>query len=1110
MVDIFISYSRKDTNFTRRLHEALTGAGRDTWVDWEDIPLTAEWWLEIQRGIDTADTFLFVISPDSVRSEVCRREVDYADSSSKRIVPVLRREITDPADSAAMHPIVSSHNWIFFNNDAQFDTAFRSLIESIDTDLKYVREHTRLLVRAREWDQNQRNPSFLLQGDDLKTAEAWLEIAVGKRPTPIALQAEYIGASRQAATRRQRTLLAAALVAVVVSLALAIAAIWQAGIARTNLEVSEARGTQIANVAATSVRQADEAQSLALAAQGQRVYESGDHPLGLALALAANALDNPPPQAQRALTDLAYPPGRRGHLDVPDGGITSVAFSPDGRLVAAGSTGNKVTLWDWTTRQLLTTFTVSSANDWVLNIAFSPDSQALLIGLAFGRTILWDVEAGVEIATFGETGKIAFSPDGTMIVISTYSDELFFFDVKTGETLHRFEGPTDITWASNIAFSPDGATLLSITHFGFTVLLDVATGEEIRSFYVPIYWAESAAILPSGETALSSGCVDYVPASNDCNAWGLLQWEVETGEIVRTYRGHRDFVTAAALSPDGRLALTTSDDNTLILWDLDSDAPLYTFAGHQLKASGVTFSPDGHFAVSAACTDPSVGSTDCNAGPSELFTWDIYAGALLQTVRPVVSSSEVPAISPDRKTALATSGNTLSLFSLESGEELWLYVGDTGSLTCAALSPDGATVVAGAEDGRLFLWDVATGERLRTFSGNTNYVDTIAFSPDGRRILSGTSEGELQLWDVATGDHLRTFIGDGMRINRAAFSPNGATALTGHSDGSLDLWDVETGELLRTFTGQSREVTSLAFSPDGETALSGARDGSLILWDVRAGGPRRTFTGLTSSSLSVAFSPDGTLALTGLSDDSVILWDVASGERLRTFVGHSSFVWNVAFSPDSRTIVSLSSNEAIFWRLDTPESLSDWVYGNREVRQFTCDERRAFSVAPPCDALPTQTPYLTWTPTATATVTPTYDPERTTPTPTATITPTPSYTPTASNTPLPPTAYPMGTAQVGNNDGTIRGGPHRWIYVGQAGETLTMSANVEQLVLYTPDGELLTAAFPTTDRAGRVYTPLISVDLPTTGDYIIFAFGDDGEYTLAIESSLTASATPSA
>jgi hypothetical protein len=103
MSDGFISYSRKDKEFVRKLHHALERADQDIWVDWQDIPLTADWWKEIQRGVESANNFIAIISPDYVISEVVNAESD------------------------------------------DFALAVRSLVQSINTDLEHVSEHTRLL-----------------------------------------------------------------------------------------------------------------------------------------------------------------------------------------------------------------------------------------------------------------------------------------------------------------------------------------------------------------------------------------------------------------------------------------------------------------------------------------------------------------------------------------------------------------------------------------------------------------------------------------------------------------------------------------------------------------------------------------------------------------------------------------------------------------------------------------------------------------------------------------------------------------------------------------------------------------------------------------------------
>ena len=200
--DVFISYSRKDQSFVRILDAAFNQINRNPWVDWDSIQKGEQWWLAIQRGIEGANTFVFVISPDSIESSVCRAEVDHATLHNKRFLAIVRRE---GFDLAHVHPNISSHNWLFFRETDSFDQAFQELLTAIDTDLDYVRMHTRLLVRALEWQDKTQNPSYLLRGSDLEGAEQWLA-QVKKNPLPTDLQRQYIGVSRSAETARLNAL----------------------------------------------------------------------------------------------------------------------------------------------------------------------------------------------------------------------------------------------------------------------------------------------------------------------------------------------------------------------------------------------------------------------------------------------------------------------------------------------------------------------------------------------------------------------------------------------------------------------------------------------------------------------------------------------------------------------------------------------------------------------------------------------------------------------------------------------------------------------------------------------------------------------------------------
>ncbi|MEL6384071.1 MAG: TIR domain-containing protein, partial [Cyanobacteria bacterium J06626_18] len=129
--NVFISYSRRNKEFVQKLHAALESTGREIWVDWENIPVAVDWWQEIQVGIELADTFVFVLSPDSVASKVCRQEIKEAVRHNKRLVPIVCQDV----DPAKVHPELARLNWIFLRSQDDFEKGFKGLLEALDQDL---------------------------------------------------------------------------------------------------------------------------------------------------------------------------------------------------------------------------------------------------------------------------------------------------------------------------------------------------------------------------------------------------------------------------------------------------------------------------------------------------------------------------------------------------------------------------------------------------------------------------------------------------------------------------------------------------------------------------------------------------------------------------------------------------------------------------------------------------------------------------------------------------------------------------------------------------------------------------------------------------------------
>ena len=181
MAKAFVSYSRKDIAFAKRLTAELQKGDLDFWIDWEGIPPTVDWWREIEKGIEEADVFLFLISPDSAQSKICGQEIDAAVKNGKRLIPLVVRDI--PSEDT---PVPLRHlNWIFFRENDDYDASLNKLMSSIHTDYEWVQEHRWLQVRALDWQRNNKDSGSLLRGKDLHDANFnWLRIHPRSRTPP--------------------------------------------------------------------------------------------------------------------------------------------------------------------------------------------------------------------------------------------------------------------------------------------------------------------------------------------------------------------------------------------------------------------------------------------------------------------------------------------------------------------------------------------------------------------------------------------------------------------------------------------------------------------------------------------------------------------------------------------------------------------------------------------------------------------------------------------------------------------------------------------------------------------------------------------------------------
>ena len=195
MAGVFISYAREDLEFVKELSPRLEAASFDAWVDIEGLYAGEEFWPEVCRALDAAAAFLFVISPASVSSAYCRREIDRAVEGHKRIVPLCRQEV----GPRTLHAALAGRQWVFFRAADDPTAAATSLVSALRADWVWLRQHARLLVRAREWQADRRR---VLRGRELREAEEWLGQVPAEGLSPTPLQIEFVRGSRAAATRR--------------------------------------------------------------------------------------------------------------------------------------------------------------------------------------------------------------------------------------------------------------------------------------------------------------------------------------------------------------------------------------------------------------------------------------------------------------------------------------------------------------------------------------------------------------------------------------------------------------------------------------------------------------------------------------------------------------------------------------------------------------------------------------------------------------------------------------------------------------------------------------------------------------------------------------------
>ncbi|MEK8019583.1 MAG: NB-ARC domain-containing protein [Candidatus Parabeggiatoa sp.] len=579
------------------------------------------------------------------------------------------------------------------------------------------------------------------------------------------------------------------------------------------------------------------------------------------------------------------------------GGILSVTFSPDGKILATGATNGEIRLWQVTNSSPI--LTLQGHSDWIQSIAFSPDGQMIASGSDDRTVKLWDSHTGQCLNTRSYTKwvrSVAFSPDGQMIADGSEDFTIKLWKISTDQLLNILQGHSDRVYS--VAFSPDGKIIVSGSEDYTIRLWDVSTGQCLNILQGHTDRVRSVVFNLDGRT-VASGSDDHT----------IKLWNVSTGQCLNTLYGHTNWIWSIDFSPNGQIIASGSYDKTLKLWDISTAQCLNTLQGHTSRITSVTFSPDGHTIAS--------GSDD-----QTVKLWDVTTGKCLNSLQGYRNGIWSIAFNPNGE-ILVSSGEdrTIKFWNVSTGQYLHSLHGHSNRIASVAFSPNGQTIVSGGYDQTIIIWDISRNQCINTLHTPGGLVWSIAFNSDDKTIAFAIDESIVTLWNITT-QHINKLHGHTDWVESVAFSPDGQILASGSDDKTVRIWNVYNGKCLNVLQGHSDKVWPVIFSPDGQFIASGGDDKTIKIWETKDWKCFKTLQGHTHSIRTLSFSPDSKKLVSAGEDQTVKLWDVFSGDCLKTLQGHTAIVRSVAFSPDGRIIASASEDETIkFWDAKTGECL---------------------------------------------------------------------------------------------------------------------------------------------------------------------------------------------
>ena len=916
-----------------RLRSALEAAGWGVWVDEDDIPPAAEWKDELAAGIRTAHTFVFVLSPDSVASDYCQWELAQAVSLGKRLIPVVIRPVDEPPEELA------ARQYVFMREQDDFDQSFKTLDTAIRTDLEWVREHRLWLLAALRWATQDRDRSLLLRGRDLKAAEAWLA-RQGERtePRPTQLQTEFLLASRAWETRRVRIIAGAVMVALAVSSALGVVALLQRNDARNQAAIARSRELALSSTSQLSI---DPERSLLLATEAVDAAPTAEADGALRRAVFSSRVRVAVPlqatQIGGLINAVAFSPdgkyvaaalkngtvsvvssaARRGDraivlpvapLTADDpcstfvsaAGHVAVTFSPNSRFVSAVNEVGWIHVWRWPSRAKPVT------SPFCLGRTSAPDTSDVLSGLvgephrpgalAFvGSDVVAIAEADGQVLRWPwETGKKPVLRGRARRAVLAAA-----FSQATRETALADQSGIDL-------LGPAGLPIGRLPARDVYALAVSADGQSVvgANGRALVVWRPHRAAppvvlhTPASIRAVAISSDGAFVAAGDVGR-AVRVWDLSRGGRAAVLAGSQGSVTALAFSRDGHRLVSGGDDGVLRVWDWDASRPP-SLPGAARHASRFQLTGDERLLA----VDPN----DARAA------W-VEADGRLRRLEGVLQPADV-SVSRDGRRAVAPAKPVLSdavqLWDLDKSPRPQTATVES-SVNDVALSPDGRWIALAGRSLRVASWPGHQARALGPPPGLPQYSAT-AFDPDSRQLAAAAFDGKnttVSVWTLAPG--------------------------------SVD-WLHGSVAPVRTFAAHGF-TTELAFSHDGKRLVAAQTDGGVYIWDADGSRAPIVLRGHPDGANSAAFSPESNdVVASGGADGTVRVWRLDRSAQSVAIPSGEGTIRAVAFTPNGSGLIAVGSRGARIWSCDFCGSTSDVldVAQQRATRALTPDERGLF------------------------------------------------------------------------------------------------------------------------------------------------------------------------